>query len=37
MSDGTQEDPQLQFLIDDYKSKVDYLKDHFTRLWNRFN
>ncbi len=24
-------------LIDDYKSKVQYLKDHFTRLWTRFN
>lgn len=24
-------------LIDDYKLKVQYLKDHFTRLWTRFN
>jgi hypothetical protein len=23
--------------VDDYKSKVQYLKDHFTRLWTRFN
>ncbi len=25
------------FLIKDYSEKVQYLKDHFTRLWNRFN
>jgi len=24
-------------LVDDYKSKVGYLKDHFTRMWTRFN
>ncbi len=23
--------------VDDYKSKVQYLKDHLTRLWTRFN
>lgn len=28
---------RLSFLIDDYWQKVQYLKDHFTRLWNRFN
>lgn len=24
-------------LVDDYKSKVGYLKDHFSRMWTRFN
>jgi hypothetical protein len=24
-------------LVDDYKSKVNYLKDHFSRMWTRFN
>ena len=24
-------------LVDDYKSKAAYLKDHFTRMWTRFN
>lgn len=28
---------KLEFLIQDYWQKVQYLKDHFTRLWNRFN
>jgi len=28
---------QLNFLINDYWQKVQYLKDHFARLWNRFN
>ena len=28
---------RLAFLIEDYWQKVQYLKDHFTRLWNRFN
>lgn len=28
---------KLDFLIQDYWQKVQYLKDHFTRLWNRFN
>lgn len=37
MSNPTPEDPKLKFLVEDYKSKVDYLKDHFTRLWARFN
>lgn len=29
--------PGLEFLKEDYWQKVQYLKDHFTRLWNRFN
>lgn len=29
--------PGLDFLKEDYWQKVQYLKDHFTRLWNRFN
>jgi len=37
MSNQPQTDPTLAFLVDDYKSKVQYLKDHFTRLWTRFN
>jgi hypothetical protein len=28
---------QLNFLIKDYEIKVNYLKDHFTRVWMRFN
>lgn len=27
----------LDFLKQDYWQKIQYLKDHFTRLWNRFN
>ena len=27
----------LEFLQQDYWQKVQYLKDHFTRVWNRFN
>lgn len=27
----------LAFLQQDYWQKIQYLKDHFTRLWNRFN
>ena len=27
----------LDFLQQDYYQKIQYLKDHFTRLWNRFN
>ena len=27
----------LDFLKEDYWQKIQYLKDHFTRLWNRFN
>lgn len=27
----------LTFLQQDYWQKIQYLKDHFTRLWNRFN
>ena len=37
MSNQPQPDQRLTFLVDDYKSKVQYLKDHFTRLWTRFN
>ena len=37
MSIPTVEDPKLKFLVDDYRSKVEYLKDHFTRVWARFN
>ena len=37
MSTQPQPDQRLTFLVDDYKSKVQYLKDHFTRLWTRFN
>ncbi len=30
--------PDAEFdLVDDYKSKVNYLKDHFSRMWTRFN
>jgi hypothetical protein len=28
---------QLKFLIEDYRQKVQYLKDHFARIWTRFN
>lgn len=28
---------QLDFFKQDYWQKVQYLKDHFTRLWSRFN
>lgn len=35
--DKNLESQQLTFLIEDYWQKVQYLKDHFTRLWNRFN
>lgn len=37
MSKPTVEDPKLKFLTDDYGWKVGYLKDHFTRVWARFN
>ena len=37
MSNQPQPDQKLNFLVDDYKLKVQYLKDHFTRLWTRFN
>ena len=37
MSNQPQPDQELNFLVDDYKSKVQYLKDHFMRLWTRFN
>ncbi len=26
-----------QFLVEDYKLKVDYLVNHFSRMWNRFS
>jgi hypothetical protein len=37
MNDENLEIRRLDFLIEDYWQKVQYLKDHFTRLWNRFN
>lgn len=37
MDEQDLETKQLNFLIGDYQSKVQYLKDHFTRIWNRFN
>ena len=30
-------DNSLQFLVDDYKLKVQYLTDHFSRMWNRLS
>ncbi|PYS58167.1 MAG: hypothetical protein DMF74_24375 [Acidobacteria bacterium] len=36
-SDEILNNPDLEFLKEDYWRKVEYLKDHFTRLWNRFN
>ena len=37
MSDDTPQSEKLNFLLQDYWQKIQYLKDHFTRLWNRFN
>ena len=37
MHDEKLEARQLDFLTADYWQKVQYLKDHFTRVWNRFN
>lgn len=37
MHDEKLEARRLDFLTEDYWQKVQYLKDHFTRLWNRFN
>lgn len=37
MHDEKLEARRLDFLTQDYWQKVQYLKDHFTRLWNRFN
>jgi len=37
MAEQDLETKQLNFLIGDYQSKSQYLKDHFTRIWNRFN
>jgi hypothetical protein len=37
MPDEKLEARRLNFLTEDYWQKVQYLKDHFTRLWNRFN
>jgi len=28
---------RLKFLIEDYRQKVQYLKDHLARIWTRFN
>jgi hypothetical protein len=37
MHDEKLEARRLDFLTEDYWQKVQYLKDHFRRLWNRFN
>jgi len=37
MNDESIKARRLDFLIEDYWQKISYLKDHFTRLWNRFN
>ena len=37
MCEKTVEESKEFDLVDDYKSKVAYLKDHFTRMWTRFN
>jgi len=37
MTPAELEAEQLKFQIADYNSKVQYLKDHFTRVWARFN
>ena len=37
MAEKTVEKPKEFDLVDDYKSKAAYLKDHFTRMWTRFN
>jgi hypothetical protein len=37
MAEKTVEKPKEFDLVDDYKSKAGYLKDHFTRMWTRFN
>jgi len=37
MTNEELEAEQLKFQIADYNSKVQYLKDHFTRVWARFN
>jgi len=37
MNDESFKARRLDFLIEDYWQKISYLKDHFTRLWNRFN
>jgi len=37
MADKNLELEKLKFLIEDYRQKVQYLKDHFARIWTRFN
>src|SRR5688572_23495382 len=37
MDDDSSKNDPLDFMVADYWQKVQYLKDHFTRLWNRFN
>ena len=37
VTDEQLEDERLKFLIEDYRQKVQYLKDHLTRIWTRFN
>lgn len=37
MTDEELEAERLKFLIEDYRQKVQYLKDHLARIWTRFN
>jgi hypothetical protein len=37
MTDDQLESEQVRFLIEDYRQKVQYLKDHLVRIWTRFN
>jgi len=37
MADDQLETEKLKFLVEDYRQKVQYLKDHFVRIWTRFN
>ena len=37
VTDEQLEAERLKFLIEDYRQKVQYLKDHLTRIWTRFN
>jgi hypothetical protein len=37
VTDEELEAERLKFQIEDYRQKVQYLKDHFARIWTRFN
>ena len=37
MTEEQLEAERLKFLIEDYRQKVQYLKDHLARIWTRFN